>query len=115
MFQKFKDEDGNFKRSLVDDANGLLSLFEAAHLRIDGEKILDEALAFATTHLESISTQVNLQMSQQIIHSPKRPIRKNRPRIKARQYLSVYERDDSHNTTILKLAKFDFNMLQVQY
>ncbi|KAL6315659.1 hypothetical protein AAG906_004831 [Vitis piasezkii] len=33
------------------DVRGMLGLYEAAHLRVNGEDILDEALAFTTTHL----------------------------------------------------------------
>ncbi|KAL6311213.1 hypothetical protein AAG906_000557 [Vitis piasezkii] len=50
----YTDEKGRFKESLINDACGLLGLYEAAHLRVWEEDILDEALAFATTHLESM-------------------------------------------------------------
>ena len=53
MFSKFKNGDGKFKESLVNDVVGLLSLYEAAHLMIRGEDVLEEALTFTTTHLES--------------------------------------------------------------
>ncbi|BFG29331.1 hypothetical protein CerSpe_156050 [Prunus speciosa] len=53
IFNNFKDGDGKFKESLVNDVVGLLSLYEATHLRNHGEDILDEALTFTTTHLES--------------------------------------------------------------
>ncbi|KAJ8753466.1 hypothetical protein K2173_019865 [Erythroxylum novogranatense] len=45
-FQKFKDSRGNFKECLLKDVRGMLSLYEAAHLGIRGEDILDEAIAF---------------------------------------------------------------------
>jgi hypothetical protein len=34
----------------------MLSLYEATHLRVHGEAILDEALVFTATHLESIAS-----------------------------------------------------------
>ncbi|KAJ4705688.1 Terpene synthase [Melia azedarach] len=47
IFNKFKDEEGKFfKESLKKDVEGIRSLYEAAHLSIRGEEILDEALAF---------------------------------------------------------------------
>jgi hypothetical protein len=49
------DSKGKFKESLMDDARGMLSLYEATHLRVHGEDILDEALVFTTTHLEAIA------------------------------------------------------------
>ena len=37
------------QESLNSDVRGMLSLYEATHLRVHGEDILDEALAFCTT------------------------------------------------------------------
>ena len=54
MFNEFKDEKANFKKALVRDVRGMLGLYEAVHLRVNGEDILDEALAFTTTHLRSM-------------------------------------------------------------
>ncbi|KAG6637482.1 hypothetical protein I3843_11G176500 [Carya illinoinensis] len=93
MFNKFKDSKGNFKGSLCNDVKGILSLYEATHLRLKGEDILDEALVFTTTHLQS-------------------PIWKGLQRLKARHYFSVYQEDASHDKALLKFAKLDFNLLQ---
>ncbi|MBZ5797691.1 hypothetical protein K8353_47550, partial [Burkholderia contaminans] len=46
VFNKFKDSQGNSKKSLIENPKGMLSLYEAAHLRDHGEDILDEALDF---------------------------------------------------------------------
>ena len=36
LFKKFKDEEGNFKESLVDDSPSLLALYQASYLMVDG-------------------------------------------------------------------------------
>ncbi|KAG8502909.1 hypothetical protein CXB51_000534 [Gossypium anomalum] len=41
------DTDGKFKESLINNVRGMLSLYEAAYLRVHGEDILEEALAFS--------------------------------------------------------------------
>ncbi|KOM50444.1 hypothetical protein LR48_Vigan08g127100 [Vigna angularis] len=46
-----REENGNFKESLVSDAKGMLSLYEASFLGYEGEKILDEAIVFSRFHL----------------------------------------------------------------
>ncbi|KAM3282965.1 hypothetical protein P3S67_026610 [Capsicum chacoense] len=49
IFNKFLDENGKLKESLASDVLGLLSLYEASHVRTHGEDILEDALAFSTT------------------------------------------------------------------
>ena len=72
MFNKFKQgnyNDEKFKESLVSDVPGLLSLYEATHLRIHGEDILEEFLAFTTTHLESTKSSLSPPLLKQVAHS----------------------------------------------
>ncbi|KAL6179369.1 hypothetical protein ACLB2K_050884 [Fragaria x ananassa] len=113
IFNKFKEgNDQTFKQTLQSDVSGLLSLYEATHLRIHGEDILEEALAFTTTHLESIKHSLSHSLSKQVTHSLKQPLRKGIIRVEARYYLSIYHEFDSHNETLLTFAKLDFNLLQ---
>ncbi|KAE8677366.1 putative Peroxidase superfamily protein [Hibiscus syriacus] len=53
VFNKFTDDEGEFKEELASDVKGLIRLYEASQFRINGEKILDEALVFTTKHLQS--------------------------------------------------------------
>ncbi|XP_027356306.1 (-)-germacrene D synthase-like isoform X3 [Abrus precatorius] len=116
VYKKFKNEQGKFNDRLVADVEGMLSLYEAAHLRIHGEDILEEALAFTSSHLElMMTTQLCPSLATRINHSLKRPLRKNLPRLVARHYISTYENDPSHDKNLLLLAKLDFNMLQRQH
>ncbi|GAY69630.1 hypothetical protein CUMW_288950, partial [Citrus unshiu] len=113
IFSGFKDDQGKFKVSLINDVTGMLSLYEAAHLRIHGEDILDDALALTTSHLESMVTQVSPQLSDEILHALNRPIRRGLPRLEAIYYINLYSQDDSKDKAILlKFAKLDFCMLQ---
>ena len=69
MFSKFTNNDGNFKESLVEDVSGLLNLYEATHLMTHGEELLDEALTFTTTHLESATHRtLNPVVLKQVTH-----------------------------------------------
>ncbi|KAL5804321.1 hypothetical protein ACOSQ3_031121 [Xanthoceras sorbifolium] len=115
VFNKFKDDQGKLKEYLLDDVHGMLCLYEAAHLGIRGEDVLDEDLAFTASHLESMVSHVTPQLVEQIIRSLNRPIRRNLPRLEAKYYIDIYSGDDSKNQTLLKFAKLDFNMLQVQH
>ncbi|KAK9266319.1 hypothetical protein L1049_001659 [Liquidambar formosana] len=108
MFSKFRDNNGDF----VGDVQGMLSLYEATHLRVHGEDILDQALAFSTTYLQSMAAQLSSPLATQVIHALKQPIHKGIPRLEARKYISIYEQEDFHDDTLLRLAKLDFNLLQ---
>lgn len=109
-FDKFKDERGNFKECLVSNIRGMLSFYESSHLRLDGEDLLDEALLFTTTHLESLATQKTHPLSDEIASALKRPLRKSLERLQAKYYVSIYQ--DEHNKSLLELAKLDFNLVQ---
>ncbi|XP_058001382.1 alpha-copaene synthase-like isoform X2 [Hevea brasiliensis] len=112
IFVKFKDSEGEFKESLKQDVDGMLSLYEAAHLGIRGEDILDEAIAFTTANLYSLLPQLSPHLAQQVSHALNRPIHKCLPRLEARHYIDAYKWDKSYNTTLLEFAKLDFNRLQ---
>ncbi|XP_048235657.1 alpha-copaene synthase-like [Ricinus communis] len=112
IFEKFKDSEGNFKTSLINDALGMLSLYEVTHLSIGGEDVLDEALAFTTTNLQSVLPQLNTHLAAQVSRALNRPMRKYLPRLEARNYIDTYAIEESYNTILLKFAKLDFNMLQ---
>ncbi|KEH26009.1 sesquiterpene synthase [Medicago truncatula] len=112
VFTKFKDKQGNFNETLITDVEGMLSLYEASHMIVHEEDILEEALGFTSTHLESIATQLNHSLAEQVKYASKHPIHKNLPRLEARHYISIYEQDPSHNEILLTFSKLDFNLLQ---
>ncbi|XP_049408723.1 sesquiterpene synthase 12-like [Solanum stenotomum] len=113
VFKQFTEQDGKFKETLTNDVQGLLSLYEASHLRVQDEEILEEALTFTTTHLESmLPNMTNNSLKVQVTEALSKPIRKTVPRVGARKYIHIYENIEEHNNLLLKFAKLDFNMLQ---
>uniref|UniRef100_A0AAN0LI60 Terpene synthase n=1 Tax=Syringa oblata TaxID=178762 RepID=A0AAN0LI60_9LAMI len=112
VFDKFKDHQGKFDESLVSSLQGLLSLYEAAHFRVHGEEILEEALKFTTTHLDSSLFHIRNCVSRQVSEALEMPIHKTLTRLGARKFLSIYQQDESHNDILLNFAKLDFNILQ---
>ncbi|KAH1083857.1 hypothetical protein J1N35_023618 [Gossypium stocksii] len=113
-FYKFKDDEGNFDKSLTSDVKGLLELYEAAHLRVHGEDILEEALGFTTTHLDlaKAAGTIEFPLSVLVSRARDRPIRKCLPRLEARRFIDIYKDDGSHDKTLLKFVELDFNLLQ---
>ncbi|KAM4069788.1 hypothetical protein ACB094_12G116100 [Castanea mollissima] len=87
VFNNFKDERRNFKDCLCEDTKGMLSLYEATFLLIEGENILEEARDFATKHLEEY-------------------LKKNKDK-----NLYAISREDM-KPILLEFAELDFNMVQ---
>nr|UNI81647.1 terpene synthase 4 [Stevia rebaudiana] len=116
IFYKYKNEDGNFLESMKDDIHGLLSLYEATHMRVEGEDILDEALEFTKSCLTNkISNHVcinDASLETQIHQALQQPLRKRLPRLEALRYIPIYQQQESHNHDLLTFAKLDFNLLQ---
>ncbi|XVF26425.1 hypothetical protein REPUB_Repub14bG0015400 [Reevesia pubescens] len=113
VFDKFKDNDHKLKKTLNDDVRGMLNLYEAAHLRVHGEWILEEALAFTKANLMSLATKSSPHLAKQITNTLDYPLNKSYPRLVARNYISFYEQEEPRNETLLKFAKLDFNRVQV--
>ncbi|XP_060196014.1 (-)-germacrene D synthase-like [Lycium barbarum] len=112
VFETFKDDEGNFKEALVSDVKGILSLYEAAHLGVGGENILEEALTFTTKCLKSMVPNLSGYFVKQVIHALKMPIRRTLARVATRQYINIYQDNPEHNKVLLQFARLDFNMLQ---
>lgn len=74
VFERFKDNEGGriFKESLINDVAGMLSLYEAANHRVHAEYVLDEALNFTSTHLQSKQSQISPPLSEQVAQALKR-------------------------------------------
>ncbi|KAM3282963.1 hypothetical protein P3S67_026608 [Capsicum chacoense] len=114
IFNKFLDENGKLKESLASDVLGLLSLYEASHVRTHGEDILEDALAFSTTHLESATPHLNSPLKEQVTHALEQSLHKGIPRIEIQFFISsIYDKQAIKNDVLLRFAKLDYNMLQM--
>ncbi|PHU00106.1 5-epiaristolochene synthase [Capsicum chinense] len=111
---QFQDENGKFKKFLASDVLGLLSLYEASHVRTHGEDILEDALAFSTTHLESAAPHLNSPLREQVMHALEQSLHKGIPRVETRFFISsIYQKQETKNDVLLRFAKLDFNLLQM--
>ncbi|KAH6767701.1 hypothetical protein C2S52_018684 [Perilla frutescens var. hirtella] len=115
VFDKFVDEDNKFKETLSSDVEGLLSLYEAAHVRIHNENILDEAVAFTVHHLTNMLLKLESPIKERVQQALKHSIHRGIPILNVRFYISVYEREGSTDELLVKLAKLNFNYLQNIY
>ncbi|KAL0459222.1 UNVERIFIED_CONTAM: Gamma-cadinene synthase [Sesamum latifolium] len=87
----------------------------AANVRIHGEDVLEDAVAFTTHQLKRMVQQLESVLQCQVKRALEQPLHRGVPRVEARYYISFYDRDKSKNEILLKLAKLDFNYLQNLY
>lgn len=114
VFTGFMDEMGNFKTSPCEDSKGILNLYEASHLSIEGEGILDTAGNFAAKQLQQYLKQKKLDEYVRTVvkHALELPLHWRVSRLEARWFIDVYEKREERNPMFLELAKLDFNIVQ---
>ena len=116
VFSSFMDESGKFKAHLSEDTKGMLYLYEASYLSIEGENVLEHARDFTTKHLEEfVKRNKDRYLSIIVSHALELPLDWRMPRLEARWFIDIYESSDDMNPTLLELAKLDFNMVQATY
>lgn len=74
---------------------GLLSLYEAAQFRVQGEGILDEAVNFTNAHLKQMLPKLSNSLVMQVSDALKYPINNTIVRVGTRKYISFYQEDES--------------------
>ncbi|EOA34260.1 hypothetical protein CARUB_v10021772mg, partial [Capsella rubella] len=119
IFNKFKGDDGDFKKCLTDDVRGMLSFYEASHFGITTEDILEEAMSFTQKHLELFVVGDKAKhhphltkLIQAALHIPQNL---NLEVLVAREYIGFYELETDHHEMLLKLAKLNFRFMQLHY
>ncbi|MBA0614698.1 hypothetical protein Godav_014963 [Gossypium davidsonii] len=117
VFSGFMDEMGNFKSSLCEDCKGLLNLYEASHLSMEDEGILDTARHFAAKQLQQYLKQKKLDEYVRMLveHALELPLHWRVSRLEARWFIDLYEKREKRNPILLELAKLDFNIVQAVY
>lgn len=107
---------GNFKSSIEEDTNGMLCLYEASFLSIEGENILETAKCFASDYLKEYIKSSKDEVKVDIVkHALKLPLHWRIPRLEARWYIDIYDREATINPILLEIAKLDFNIVQSIY
>ncbi|XVF66946.1 hypothetical protein PTKIN_Ptkin10aG0080800 [Pterospermum kingtungense] len=116
VFNRFRGGDGKFMESFGGDVASLLSLYEASYLGMPGEDVMEEAKNFSAQHLINSSLEkLNCNLAFQVKQSLQVPLHWRMPRIEARTFIDVYQKDDTKNSILIELAKLDYNLVQAVY
>ena len=110
------DEEGSFKACLCEDVRGLISLYEASYLSVEGESIMDLAKDFSLTHLTRRLDQITeSHLKEQVRHALEVPLHWSLQKLEAKWFIQVYENSSEANLTLVELAKLEYNMVQATY
>ncbi|KAG2712282.1 hypothetical protein I3760_04G117800 [Carya illinoinensis] len=116
VFEKFRSRDGKFiQDGLSREMEGILALYEASHLGMHGENILEEVKDISTKSLKSLMGKFDSDFAKQVKESLERPLRWRMPRVEARNFIDVYQKDTAKSLTLLELAILDYNLVQSVY
>ncbi|KAJ3685746.1 hypothetical protein LUZ61_014910 [Rhynchospora tenuis] len=117
VFQRFMNDNGEFKQYLSKDVEGLIRLHEASCLNI-GEEMLYTAKDFSTMHLKSSVQHFGQRCSGLVRHTLEHPHHTSLKQYKARHYLthvlSSLTRDDA-SLWMEELAQTEFQLNQQLY
>jgi eudesmane-5,11-diol synthase len=115
VFDKFKDSNGNFSTNLCKNPRGLLTLYNAAHMAIPGEKTLDDAIAFSRRHLEAMKGKLQSPLAEQVSRALGIPLHRIGRPVENMDFIADYEQEAAHDVTLLELAKLDFELRRCCY
>ena len=109
----FSNETKSFNVQLYEDLNGMLCLYEASFLSIEGENILETAKHFTMEYLEKYMKSSTDENEVAIVrHALELPLHWRMPRLETRWFIDIYERKVDMNPILLEFAKLDFNKVQ---
>ncbi|KAJ9136282.1 hypothetical protein P3X46_033374 [Hevea brasiliensis] len=117
VFNSFKDEEGKFKQELSGDIKGLMGLYEASQLNIEGEDMLHEAGGYSYRLLKSYVTCLGYPQDRAVVeHTLKYPHHKSLPKFMAKDFIiRNLQRANEWMKELQELAMIDFEMVQSQH
>lgn len=116
VFCSFMDGEGNFKESAAEDVRGLVSMYEASFLSMEGESILDLAKEFSSNQLAQKLEEIeDGGVAEEVKHALELPLHWRMQKLEALWFIKVYQNRSDASLHLLHLAKLDFNMVQATY
>ncbi|PIN00872.1 Exo-alpha-bergamotene synthase [Handroanthus impetiginosus] len=109
VFCSFMDEVGNFKTCLRGDVKGILCLYEASFLSVEGETILDLARDFSAYHLRELKRLeqiADMSLAELVKRALELPLHWRVKKLEARWFINFYKTRPDANLILLELASW---------
>ncbi|KAG5578766.1 hypothetical protein H5410_049393 [Solanum commersonii] len=113
VFKRFKNnDDGTFGLNLSQDVNGLIGLYEASQLGVEGEHILDEVANFSGDHLNAcLANSDSCDEARIIKETLKYPYHKSLASCKAKSFINNFKGINGWGrSTLQELANMDYSI-----
>nr|WNI01958.1 terpene synthase [Psidium guajava] len=111
----FKEGSNTLNRSNCEDIEAMIELFEASHLALEGENILDEAKAFSTGILRERVSGLDGPLSKRAVHALALPMHWRVQWFGIKWEIDLYEQQEEKQSNLLELAKLNFNSVQATH
>nr|AER36088.1 nerolidol synthase [Actinidia chinensis]ANE83804.1 nerolidol synthase [synthetic construct] len=114
VFNNFKDKEGRFRSELSTDIRGLMSLYEASQLRIEGEDILDQAADFSSQLLGRWTKDPNHHEARLVSNTLTHPYHKSLATFMGQKlsYMNCKGPNWDGVDNLQELAKMDLTIVQ---
>lgn len=97
------------------DLRGVLELFEASHLAIEGEEIMEKAKAFSYQYLSDNYLDMDVNLAKEVAYASEIPCHRKVLWFDVRRQIHNYELEHDKNLILLELAKLNFNIVQAMH
>ncbi|CAI9279801.1 unnamed protein product [Lactuca saligna] len=107
VFAGFKQKNGMFLEEMMEDVKGLMALYEASHLSIEGEHILEEAADFSSHALKEMMPFLNQDEAIMVKNTLEHPYQRTSSTFMVNKFIKHYS-----GTTMAQLAEMELVKLQ---
>ncbi|XP_056689745.1 (E,E)-alpha-farnesene synthase isoform X3 [Spinacia oleracea] len=94
------------------DFRGILELFEATRLALDGEEVMEKVKTFSYQYLTDNFLDMDINLAKQVAYASENPCHRKVLWFDVRHQIHTYELEDNKNLILLELAKLNFNIVQ---
>ncbi|GMH30288.1 hypothetical protein Nepgr_032131 [Nepenthes gracilis] len=112
MFTNFIDKTGAFNERLRTNIRGVLQLYEASHLAIQEENIVDRAKDFFEECLKDLNLNIDVNILKRVTKALEYPQHWMVQWFWVRWQIDAYEHQVDKNPMLVELAKLNFNVIQ---
>ncbi|XP_044461148.1 (3S,6E)-nerolidol synthase 1-like isoform X3 [Mangifera indica] len=113
IFNNFKNKEGKLNQKVRGDVNGLMGLYEASHLSIHGEEVLDEAGDYCAKLLTEQVKNLDHFQAEIVENTLAHPFHRSPARLMANNlFLTEFPSENKWIHAFEDLAKIDFNLVQ---